>query len=73
VLWKVNAREFYHFSRLREDATAQWDIRRTAAEMTEQAAAVMPLTLLLIGGKDGYPDIYRSVFGRDPKLRPPEF
>jgi flavin-dependent thymidylate synthase len=31
VLWKTNARELYHFSRLREDATAQWDIRRIAS------------------------------------------
>lgn len=71
VLWKANAREFYHFSRLREDATAQWDIRNVAAEMTRLACQVMPLTLLLIGGKDAYPEIYRSVFGKSPRLLPP--
>ena len=71
VLWKTNAREFYHFSRLREDATAQWDIRKVASEISRRAAEVMPLAMLLIGGKDAYPDVYRSVFGRTPKMNPP--
>ncbi|MBD3413961.1 MAG: thymidylate synthase (FAD) [Candidatus Aminicenantes bacterium] len=71
VLLKMNAREFYHFSRLREDATAQWEIRRLAQQMSEQAKKVMPLTMMLIGGKDQYPEIYKSVFGRSPKLKPP--
>ncbi len=72
VLWKVNAREFYHFTRLREDATAQWDIRQVAAAMTERAKQAMPLTMLLIGGKDSYPENYSSVFGYKPQLLPPE-
>ena len=72
VLWKVNAREFYHFSRLREDATAQWDIRQVAAAMTEQAKQAMPLTMLLIGGKDSYPQEYLNVFGSKPKMLPAE-
>jgi len=71
VLWKANAREFYHFSRLREDATAQWDIRRMAAEMRCRAVEVMPLTMLLIGGKDAYPEVYAAVYGSPPKLKPP--
>ncbi len=71
VLWKTNAREFYHFSRLREDATAQWDIRQVAAEMSRQAVGVMPLTLALIGGKDAFPEIYHRVFGRLPGMKPP--
>jgi len=72
VLLKVNARELYHISRLREDATAQWDIRRTAAEMSRLAKEVMPLTCLLIGGKDSYPEVYEDIFGKPPKLSPPE-
>jgi hypothetical protein len=72
VLWKVNAREFYHFSRLREDATAQWDIRQVAAEMTEQAEKAMPLTMLMIGGKDAYPQNYLDIFGKKPKMVPGE-
>jgi flavin-dependent thymidylate synthase len=73
VLWKTNARELYHFSRLREDATAQWDIRRVASEMSRRAAEEMPLTLLLIGGKDAFPDVYRRVFGRSPGMKPPSY
>jgi flavin-dependent thymidylate synthase len=73
VLLGVNARELYHISRLREDSTAQWDIRRTAAEMSRLAREVMPLTCLLIGGKDVYPEIYKDVFGKSPKFFPSEF
>jgi flavin-dependent thymidylate synthase len=70
VLLKVNARELYHISRLREDATAQWDIRDIAARMSALAKKVMPLTCLLLGGKDFYPEIYRRVFGRPPGMTP---
>jgi flavin-dependent thymidylate synthase len=72
VLLKVNARELYHISRLREDATAQWDIRRLTAQMSELAKEVMPLACLLIGGKDAYPELYQDVFGKPPKFFPPE-
>lgn len=72
VLLKVNARELYHISRLREDATAQWDIRSVAGEMCRLARDVMPLTCLLLGGKDTYPGRYKDIFGRPPKLFPPE-
>ena len=72
VLLKVNARELYHISRLREDATAQWDIRGVAGEMSRLAREVMPLTCLLLGGKDSYPGRYKDIFGRPPKLFPPE-
>lgn len=73
VLFKINARELYHFSRLREDATAQWDIRFIAEKMTAKAREIMPLTCLLIGGKDAYPEVYEEVFGLKPKLEPPPF
>ncbi len=72
VLLKVNARELYHISRLREDATAQWDIRRTAGAMSRLAKEVMPLTCLLIGGKDSYSEIYENIFGKPSKLSPLE-
>ncbi len=72
VLLRINARELYHISRLREDATAQWDIRRVSGEMTRLAKKIMPLTLLLIGGKDSYPGVYEKLFGKPPKLFPPE-
>jgi hypothetical protein len=68
VLLGINARELYHISRLRQDPNAQWDIRRIATEMLEQAKRVMPLTLLLAGGKDQYPEIYEKVFGTPPRV-----
>jgi len=70
VLFKINARELYHFSRLREDATAQWDIREIAAQMCEAAKNVMPKTCLMLGGKDVYPEIYKKIFKKAPKLKP---
>ncbi len=72
VLLTVNARELYHISRLREDAHAQWDIQNISAEMSKLAKKKLPLTFMLIGGKDKYPEIYKSVYGAEPKLMPPK-
>jgi flavin-dependent thymidylate synthase len=72
VLLTVNAREFYHISRLREDAHAQWDIQDVSAKMSALAKKKLPLTFMLIGGKDKYPEIYKEVFGSLPKLLPPK-
>jgi thymidylate synthase ThyX len=72
VLLGVNARELYHISRLREDAHAQWDIMEVSAEMSKLAKKEMPLTFMLIGGKDRYPEIYKKVYGVPPKLFPPK-
>lgn len=72
VLIKVNARELYHMARLREDTTAQWDIRQIVSRMSQKAKEVMPLTFLLIGAKDSYPEIYKKLFGKPPKLDPPK-
>ncbi|MFH1542865.1 MAG: FAD-dependent thymidylate synthase [bacterium] len=72
VLLKVNARELYHISRLREDAHAQWDIQQISREMTEQAKKVMPLNMMFIGGKDAYPEIYEKHFGYKPKVQLPQ-
>jgi flavin-dependent thymidylate synthase len=68
VLIRVNARELYHISRLREDTSAQWDIRQVTHKMVKLAKEVMPLTCLMIGGKDSYPQIYEEVFGQPPKV-----
>ncbi|MFC1568543.1 FAD-dependent thymidylate synthase [Candidatus Margulisiibacteriota bacterium] len=70
ALIKVNARELYHISRLREDKHAQWDIQRISARMTELARAKMPLTMMFIGGKDSYSAVYESHFGKKPKVMP---
>ena len=73
VLLHLNARELYHLSRLREDETAQWDIRAVTARISALARRVMPLAGLLLGGKDAYPDLYERVFGVRPSLAPPRF
>ncbi len=72
VLLQVNARELYHISRLREDTTAQWDIKAVVGKMVRLAKKAMPLTFLLIGGKDSYPDIFEKVFAKPPKFLPPK-
>ncbi len=72
VLITVNARELYHISRLREDAHAQWDIQNVSREMSALAKKKLPLTFMLIGGKDRYPEIYKSVYGVELKILPPK-
>lgn len=71
VVVKANVRELYHLSRLREDATAQWEIRQVSAAMSALARKVFPITASLLGGKDAYPELYRKLFGRLPKMQPP--
>jgi thymidylate synthase ThyX len=72
VLLKVNVRELYHISRLREDPTAQWEIRKLAGRLSGLAKEVMPLSTLLLGGKDKYPALYGKIFGRPPRFSPPQ-
>jgi flavin-dependent thymidylate synthase len=69
VLMNVNVRELYHISRLREDPTAQWDIRDKAHQMSVLAKQVLPITTRLLGGKSEYPKIYRKLYGRYPKVK----
>jgi thymidylate synthase ThyX len=64
----LDAREMYHLSRMREDQSAQWDIRDIAGRMVEQARHVMPLALLLAGGKDDYNRMYTELFGHAPAV-----
>ncbi len=61
VLMKVNARELYHISRLREDRHAQWDIRERAQKMLQEARKVLPLTLMLATGKDTFEALRTTV------------
>jgi flavin-dependent thymidylate synthase len=68
VLMRLNARELYHISRLRQDAHAQWDIQNISKLMAAQAKKVMPLVFGLIGAKDKYNEIYRNIFGELPKI-----
>ncbi|MHB8055784.1 MAG: FAD-dependent thymidylate synthase, partial [Candidatus Aminicenantales bacterium] len=66
VLLHINARELYHLVRLREDAAAQWEIRRVAADMSRLARARFPLTGMLLCGKDAYPGQYAKIYGHPP-------
>ncbi len=68
VMIRVNAREMYHISRLREDVHAQWDIQNVSRSMAVQAKKVMPFVFECIGGKDKYNEIYNNIFGTDPKV-----
>ena len=61
VIVKMNARELYHFSRLRQDAHAQWDIRNMADRMIGMARRVCPLTMLLACGKHAFEQRKRVV------------
>jgi flavin-dependent thymidylate synthase len=72
VLFKVNLRELYHISRLRQDRTAQWDIRQIVGQMVDLAKEKMPIACSLLGGKDVYPEIYKKFFGKAPRLVPPK-
>ena len=62
VAMKINARELYHIARLREDSHAQWDIRETAQRMIQLGKEVMPLTLMMATGKDGFASLYDQTF-----------
>jgi hypothetical protein len=39
--------------------------------MSALARKVCPLTASLLGGKDAYPELYKKLFGRLPKMQPP--
>ncbi len=52
VLFKMNLRELYHFSRLRCDKHSQWEIRKVAYEMVKAAKKVTPLAGKFLMGKD---------------------
>ncbi len=54
VIVSMNARELVHFSRLREDSHAQWDIRGISGRMLELAGRRAPLTLSMSGGKSDF-------------------
>lgn len=50
----MNGRELNHFSRLREDEHAQWDIRETAARMIQLVRERAPRTMELTCGKSSW-------------------
>ncbi|MBN2802847.1 MAG: FAD-dependent thymidylate synthase [Deltaproteobacteria bacterium] len=70
VLITVNVRDLYHFSRLREDAHAQWDIRILAALLRKETENVMPAASILLCGKDSYVERFTSVYNKAPQIDP---
>jgi len=70
IIEELKKKSPHRISRLREDATSQWEIRNLARRMSELASEVMPLTFLLLGGKDVYPECFKQQFGEYPKSSP---
>jgi flavin-dependent thymidylate synthase len=64
VLFRINLRELYHFSRLREDRHAQWDIRQTAHKMVDLIKEDFPLCASMLGGKDKFLNIYNKFLSK---------
>ncbi len=53
----INGREFNHFIRLRDDAHAQWDIRKIAAEMISMIREKAPQTVKMTCGKSRWEEV----------------
>ena len=51
VLARMNLRELYHFTRLRSDEHAQWEIRKLSKLMTRHIQKVAPLSASYLCGK----------------------
>ena len=62
VVMQVNARELYHFARLRSDSHAQWEIRMLSDKMIEEAKKLWPNVMMLACGKDRFEEVYREAF-----------
>ncbi len=62
VLFKINLRELYHFTRLREDEHAQWDIRQICTDMHQLAAKELPLAGALLCGKDKFDKVNQNFY-----------
>lgn len=63
VLFDINLRELVHFSRLRCDIHAQWEIRQLADIMCAQAEEKIPSGAVLLCGKDSFDRRKKDLFG----------
>ena len=63
VLFDINLRELYHFSRLRSDIHAQWEIRRLSDRMCRLAEEAIPSGSVLLCGKDSFDRLKKELFG----------
>lgn len=61
VILRMNLRELYHFSRLREDAHAQWEIRNLANCILDHVRKIAPLSMTLACGKDKFEERKKDV------------
>ncbi len=61
VVVATNIRQLYHISRIREDETAQWEIRDKTSTMSKLARTVAPITTMLLGGKHNFKNIHSRV------------
>ena len=61
VLVGLNLRELYHFSRLRSDRHAQWEIRELSGEMCRLARREVPAGAALLSGKDRFEEAKGSI------------
>ncbi len=61
VVVATNIRQLYHISRIREDKTAQWEIRNVTNTMSKLAKKIAPITTILLGGKHNFENIYEMV------------
>ncbi|MCP4135394.1 MAG: FAD-dependent thymidylate synthase [bacterium] len=62
VLFKLNGRELYHFTGLRDDEHAQWDIQDSAQKIRSLVEEAAPLTSLMLCGKDSFSEKQKKVF-----------
>lgn len=63
VLFDINLRELYHFSRMRSDIHAQWEIRRLSNMMCALAVERIPSGSMLLCGKDSFDKRKKDLFG----------
>ncbi len=61
VLISMNARELYHFIRLRSDIHAQWEIRDISNKISEVVKEKFPVIFALAGGKDKFNSLRKSI------------
>ncbi len=57
LLFKTNLRELYHFSRLRSDTHAQWEIRHLSSDIDTQLQKLLPNAARYLMGKDRFQKI----------------
>lgn len=62
VLIGINMRQLYHVSGTREDEHAQWEIRDIVNSMSRLAKQEAPITTMLLGGQDKFPEIRENIY-----------